>query len=83
MRLARLYQPRNLQFWLLIVLNLLSSTISFVLRSRELPALITLVLAGFALANLVLGIHIALRLMRDVPARAPPEDHQSDSNRRY
>ena len=67
MKLSRLYQPRNPQFWLLVVLNLLSTGISHVLRSHELPALITLLLAAFALGNFVIGIRIALNLMREPP----------------
>lgn len=67
MKLSRLYQPRNPQFWLLVVLNLLSTVISYILRSQDLPMLITLVLAAFALANFVIGIRIALQLMRDRP----------------
>ncbi len=65
MKLSRLFQPRNPQFWLLIVLNALSSVISWILRSYELPAAVTLVLAGFAVANVLVGIRIALRLMAD------------------
>lgn len=69
MKISRLIQPRNPQFWLLIALNALSSAISFILRSYELPAALTLVLAGFAVANVVLGLRIALRLMADPPPR--------------
>lgn len=68
MKVSRLYQPRNPQFWLLLALNGLSSAISFVLRTYDLPMLITLVLAGFAIANFVIGIRIALHLMADDPA---------------
>ena len=70
MKLGRLFQPRNPQFWLLIVLNGLSSAISFVLRSYDLPTVVTLVLAGFAIANVVIGIRIALQLMASEPASA-------------
>ncbi|MCK7496850.1 MAG: hypothetical protein MZW92_42620 [Comamonadaceae bacterium] len=70
-RLSRLYQPRNRQSWLLIVLNVLSSAISFILRTYELPALVTLVLAGFAIANVVIGIRIALRLMSGTAPQLP------------
>lgn len=63
-KLSRLYQPRNPQFWLLVVLNLLSTGTSYILRSQELPALMTLVLATFALVNFVIGIRVALQLMR-------------------
>lgn len=66
-KLSRLYQPRNPQFWLLVVVNLLSTGISYLLRSQDLPMLITLILAAFALANLVIGIRIALQLMRECP----------------
>lgn len=66
-KFSRLFQPRNPQFWLLIVLNGLSTAISFILRTYELPAAVTLVLAGFAVANVVIGIRIAWRLMADKP----------------
>lgn len=65
MKLSRLYQPRNPQFWLLLALNGLSSAISFLLRAYDLSTPAVLVLAGFAIANFLLGIRIALRLMAD------------------
>lgn len=65
MKLSRLYQPRSPQFWLLLALNGLSSAISFLLRAYDLSTPVTLVLAGFAIANFLLGIRIALRLMAD------------------
>jgi hypothetical protein len=67
MKFSRLYQPRNPQFWLLVALNLLSTGISHILRSQDLPTPITLVLAAFALANFFIGIRIALNLMREPP----------------
>ncbi|MDP1651401.1 MAG: hypothetical protein Q8L56_01630 [Rhodocyclaceae bacterium] len=67
MKLSRLYQPRNPQFWLLVILNLLSSAISFILRTYELPAGFALVLGGVAIANVLIGIRIALRLMAEEP----------------
>lgn len=67
MKFSRLFQPRNPQFWLLVVLNGLSSAISFILRTYDLPAAVTLVLAGFAVANVVVGLRIAWRLMADPP----------------
>lgn len=74
-KLARLYQPRNPRFWLLIVLNALSTGISHILRSHDLPWPVTLVLAAFALANFAMGIGLALQLMKapsDSPKPAPP-----------
>ncbi len=70
-RVARLFQPRNPLFWIFILLNGLSSAISFLLQTRELPWLLMLLLAGFALGNMFFGIRIALRLMRDPPAPTP------------
>ena len=63
MRFARLFQPRNPLFWIFILLNGLSTAISYLLRTHELPLLFMLLLAGFALGNVVYGIRIALRLM--------------------
>jgi uncharacterized membrane protein AbrB (regulator of aidB expression) len=68
-KLSRLYQPRNPQFWLLVILNLLSAAISYLLRSHALPPLVALALGGFALANALLGLRIAWRLMAETPAR--------------
>ena len=65
MKLSRLIQPRNPQFWLLIALNALSSAISWVLRTRELPTALTWVLAGFAVGNVLLGLWIAFRLVNE------------------
>lgn len=67
MKISRLFQPRNPQFWLLIVLNALSTAISFILRAYELPLPVALVLAGFAVVNAVLGLRIAWRLMSEPP----------------
>ncbi|TAH41920.1 MAG: hypothetical protein EYC67_16670 [Betaproteobacteria bacterium] len=69
MKFSRLFQPRNPQFWLLIVLNGLSSAISWILRTHDLPNAVTWVLAGFALSNVLLGLWIAIRLMNDDAAR--------------
>lgn len=65
LKLSRLFQWRNPQFWLLVVLNGLSTAISYILRVYELPLPMALVLAAFAVANVVIGIRIAWRLMTD------------------
>lgn len=70
MKLSRLYQPRNPQFWLMIALNLLSSLLAWILRTYPLVPLAAIVVAGFALANAVIGIRLALALMRSDDA--PP-----------
>lgn len=64
MRLSRLFQPRNPLFWIFVILNGLSSVLSYVVRTYDLPWFAALVLTIFAIGNVVLGIRIALRLMR-------------------
>ena len=71
-KLSRLYQPGTPRFWYLVVLNLLSAGISYILRSHELPIPIVIVLTAFALANCVIGIRIALALMAEPPGVAGP-----------
>lgn len=68
MKLSRLFQPHNPLFWLMVLLNALSSGLSYLLHTRELSTAATVVLALFALANAVIGIGLAIRLMRDEPA---------------
>lgn len=68
MKLARLWQPRNPAFWMMVLLNLLSSVLAWVLRSYPLLPLAALVVAGFALVNAVLGLRLAFALMREPAA---------------
>jgi len=69
MRFARLFQFRNPMFWIFLLLNALSTVISYLLRTQEFPLPIVLMLAFFALGNMIYGLRIALRLMREP---APP-----------
>jgi hypothetical protein len=71
MKLSRLYRPRDPRFWLMIVLNLLSSVLAWILRSYELLPPVAVVVAGFALANAFIGIRLALALMRDEDPQTP------------
>jgi len=68
MKLARLCQPRNPAFWMMLVLNLLSSLLAWLLRSYTLVPLVMTVVAGRALMNAWIGIRLALSLMREEPA---------------
>ena len=74
MKLSRLFQPRNPRFWLMVALNLLSTALAWIARSYDLVPLAALMVAGFAVANAVLGIRLALALMREEPpdAAGPP-----------
>jgi len=65
MRISRLFQFRNPLFWIFVLLNGLSTVISWLLRTHEFPLPIMLVLAGFALGNMIYGLRIAMRLMRE------------------
>lgn len=64
-KFSRLYQPRNPLFWLLVLLNVLSSAISLVLQKQVLPMTVTLLLAVFVLINIVLGVRIVVQLMKE------------------
>lgn len=65
MKISRLYQPKNPRFWMMVILNVLSSILAWILRSYPLVPLAMLVVGAFALANAVIGIRLALALMRD------------------
>ncbi len=65
MKLSTLFQPRNPRFWVMIVLNLLSTALAWLARTDDLVPLAALMVAGFAVANAVLGIRLALALMRE------------------
>ena len=51
----------------MVVLNLLSTALAWVARSYDLVPLAALMVAGFAVANAVLGIRLSLALMREEP----------------
>lgn len=69
MKLARLWQPRNPAFWLMIALNLLSTALAWVARSYELAPTAALLVGSFAVANAVIGLRLMWLLMRDEPSR--------------
>lgn len=73
MKLSRLWQPRNPAFWLMVVLNLLSTVLAWIARSYELAPLAALIVAGFAVANALIGLRLMWLLMRDEPAK-PADD---------
>ncbi|WP_018992530.1 hypothetical protein [Aromatoleum toluclasticum] len=63
MKLSRLFQPRNPAFWVMIALNILSSAFAWILRSYPLNPLGLALVAGLALANAMLGMWFAWRLV--------------------
>ncbi|CAM5512087.1 MAG TPA: hypothetical protein DCY18_04620 [Thauera sp.] len=73
-RLSRLYRPRDGRFWLMIVLNLLSAVLAWVLRTYPLVPLAMAVIALFALGNALLGMRLMIDLMRAPPGESPCTD---------
>ena len=65
MKLFRLFQPRNPLFWLMLTLNALSLGLAWIVQHRPLNGIAILVVTFFAVANAVLGLWLAYRLMRD------------------
>jgi hypothetical protein len=73
MKLARLWQPRNPAFWLMITLNLLSTLLAWIARSYELASAAKFAVAGFAVANALIGLRLMWLLMREEPPGPAPE----------
>lgn len=69
MKLSRLWQPRNPAFWLMVVLNLLSTLLAWIARSYELAQAAALMVAGFAVANALIGLRLMWLLVRDEPVK--------------
>jgi hypothetical protein len=67
MKLGRLWQPRNPAFWLMIAVNLLSTVLAWVVRNYSLGTLASLVIAAFAIGNVVIGLRLMWLLVRDEP----------------
>ncbi len=72
LKLSRLFQPRHPLFWLFVAVNLLSTLITWLLRSVDLALPVMLLLAAFALANAGIGLWAALRLMATAEPSNPP-----------
>jgi len=73
MKLSRIYQPRNPLFWLMVVLNLLSTALAWIGRSYDLAPLPAMIVAAMAVGNALIGIYLTLRLIRDEPADSPTQ----------
>ena len=69
MKLSRLWQPRNPAFWLMVVLNLLSTVLAWIARSYQLAPAAALMVAGFAVVNALIGLRLMWLLMREDPAK--------------
>ena len=65
MNLSRLMQPRNPLFWHMLMLNALSLLLAWVARNRSLSGWGTMVVAIFTIGNVLVGVWLAWRLMRE------------------
>lgn len=63
MKLKRLYQPRNPLFWIMVVLNLLSTVLGWLAHTHEPDVFFSMVIAVFAIGNAVLGAYLMWRLV--------------------
>ena len=67
MKLARLWQPRNPAFWLMLAFNLLSALLAWVTRSYPLTPVAALIVTVFAIGNAVYGMRLVWLLLREPP----------------
>lgn len=70
MKLSRLFQPRNPLFWIMMALNALSMVLGWLARAQPLSTPGLLIVGGFGLANAVLGMWLAWRLVQAPPGNA-------------
>jgi len=61
--LSRIFQPRKLSFWILVVLNLLSLALGHITQTYALNGLGTAIVIGLTLFNAMLSALIAWRLV--------------------
>ena len=73
LKLARIYQPQNPLFWLMIALNSLSFALAWIVQNRSLNWLGMLLVGAFALINAALGTWLLWRLLT-APVKKPPQD---------
>ena len=63
-KLQRIYQPASPVFWLMLMLNLLSFSLSWIVQNRVLNAFGMVLVGTFALVNAMLGMWLMWRLMQ-------------------
>lgn len=68
MKFSRLWQPHNPAFWLMVVVNLLSTALAWIVRNHSLATPVALVIAVFAVGNAVIGLRLMWLLVRDEPS---------------
>ncbi len=77
MKLRRLWQPRTLLFWQMVVFNILSSLCGWALRALPLNTTGLLLIGTLGLLNCACGMLAMWRLLQDEPAAARTEAAQA------
>ena len=67
LKITRLFQPRNPAFWLMLILNVLSLLLAWVIEHRRLNGMGLFVVAVLAMGNALWGLWLAWRLMQTIP----------------
>ena len=67
MKLSRIWQPRRLLFWQMVMFNGLSSVCTFAMRAFPLNTAGLLLVGSVALLNVGFGLVAAWALVRDEP----------------
>jgi hypothetical protein len=70
MKFSRLWQPRRLLFWQMVMFNVLSSVCGWALRALPLNTAGLLLIGTVGLLNCVFGMLAMWHLMREEPAAA-------------
>ena len=73
MKLLNIYQPRNPLFWMMLVLNVLSYALVWIVQNRSLDTLGMLLVGGFALVNAILGMWLLWRLAQTTSTNQLPD----------
>ncbi len=63
MKLSRIFQPRKLSFWILVVLNLLSLALGHITQTYALTGLGTVLVIGLTIVNALISTFLAWRLV--------------------
>jgi len=63
LKISRLYQPRNPLFWIMVLLNLLSTALVWLTQTTPLATFGLIVVGVFALGNAILGTYLMWRLV--------------------
>lgn len=69
---SRLWQPRRLLFWQMLLFNVLSSVCTYALRALPLNTVGLLLVGGIALLNVAFGLVAAWALVREEPPPPGP-----------